>query len=82
MEQINKETKALEMRFTTTAYTLQAREWEVTDNLLDTLCALEQYFQESAEVLNKFIPQARNTLNTSSKQRVYGVDLKKHLRYR
>ena len=81
MEQINKETNALELRFTTTAFTLQAKEWEVTENLLDSLCALQQYFQDSAEVLNNFIPQARKTLLASSKQRVYGVDLKQHLRY-
>ena len=81
MEQINKETEELETKFTTLAYTIQAKEWEVTENLLETLCALEQFFREGKEVLDIFIPQARNLLDSSTKKKVYGVDLLQHLRY-
>ena len=57
------------------------REWELTNNLLNTYKELQKFFQKGHEYLEEVVPKIEEKLRESPKQPVFGTDLIRHLRY-
>jgi len=80
VDRIMTETCALEDKLETTVYSLQSREWELTNNLLNTYKELQKFFQKGHEYLEEVVPKIEEKLRESPKQPVFGTDLIRHLR--
>ena len=81
MEHLAKEDKLLLDKLTTSVYQMQASEWEFTENLLETVEEMERFFQRGSILLGDFIPRLREQMDKCPKQKVFGVDLVRHMRW-
>ena len=82
LEHLAKEDKLLLDKLTTSVYQMQASEWEFTENLLETVEEMERFFQRGSILLGDFIPRLREQMDKCPKQKVFGVDLVRHMRNR
>jgi len=80
LENIKRETLNSEDKFTTTLYSLQAKEKELAGNLIETLQSLQIYFKKVLQKIDENLPKLQEIVNNTCKTKCYGESLENHLR--
>ena len=80
LQSITRETNAVEDKFITTLYSLQAKEKDIATNLLESIKSLQTYFKKVSQKIDEKIPKLEEILSNSNKSKTFGEDLHNHLR--
>ena len=80
LESANREASTAEDNFTTSLYSLQAKEKDMALNLLETLQNMKEYFVKVLDKLNENLPKMAKLVTDSCKSKTYGESLENHLR--
>ena len=75
-----KEKEALQDKVSTTAFCLKSKEWELTNNLVNTLQILDSFFENCSQAIKSELPKIIEKVKDSKQQKVFGVDLLTHMR--